>query len=305
MKPTRTPTPTPARTRPPSLLPSYARALIRRRAGGAEPGPGALPNVETLLPNIRADRERVRAYAHVCGFATTDHLPPTYPHVLAFPAAMDLMTRKGFPLPLLGLVHTGNRISVRRPIDTAEPLTVLVHAADLRQHPAGLAFDVLTQIADQRGDVVWESASTYLHRDGDRARERPKGPAEAADDPSQPDESVTAQWHVPANTGRRYAALSGDRNPIHLHPWTARLFGFRSAIAHGMWTKARILAALEPGLPPAYTIDVAFRAPVPLPSTVRLRTTPRAADTDIGFTLDAADSARPRVHLDGAVTFEL
>jgi hypothetical protein len=52
-------------------------------------------------------------------------------------------------------------------------------------------------------------------------------------------------WRLAGNLGRRYGAVSGDRNPIHLYPVTAKAFGFPTNIAHGMWTKARSLAALR------------------------------------------------------------
>lgn len=290
------------------LVASYARALMRGRGAAGQRGllpDTVLRDIETRLPEVRADRDRLARYAAVCGFAATEHLPPTYPHVLAFPATMALLTRKDFPLPLLGLVHVGNRIRVRRPIDVAEPLTVYLRADDLRPHPAGTAFDVVTQVNGLGGEAVWESVSTYLRRDPDRPRQEAK-PSQnppistlTADGPADP---AVADWEVPADTGRRYAAVSGDRNPIHLYPLTARMFGFRTAIAHGMWTKARILAALEPGLPPAYTVDVAFRAPVRLPSTVRLASHPEAAGRGIGFTLGTPNGAR--VHLDGTIAFE-
>ncbi|MPY64155.1 MaoC family dehydratase, partial [Streptomyces spongiae] len=74
------------------------------------------------------------------------------------------------------------------------------------------------------------------------------------------------EWHLAGDVGRRYGAASGDRNPIHLHPLTARLFGFPRAIAHGMWTVARCLA--EHGTPGAAFVRAEFRAPVLLPGTV-------------------------------------
>lgn len=288
------------------LISSYARALLRgRAAAAANPGPDALPDVETRLAEVRADRDRLARYAGVCGFATTEYLPPTYPHVLAFPATMALLTRNDFPLPLLGLVHVGNRISVRRPISTGEPLALNLRATDLRPQPAGIAFDVITNVADRDGEVIWESVSTYLRRDPNRRRrETPRSPNLLLNNltSGDPADATVTEWDVPADTGRRYAAVSGDRNPIHLYPLTARMFGFRTAIAHGMWTKARILAALAPELPPAYTVDVTFRAPVRLPSTVRLASNPEGADRGICFTLGAPDGAR--VHLDGTVAFE-
>ncbi|MEV5316138.1 MaoC/PaaZ C-terminal domain-containing protein [Streptomyces sp. NPDC052687] len=75
-----------------------------------------------------------------------------------------------------------------------------------------------------------------------------------------------AAWPLGGDLGRRYAAVSGDRNPIHLHPLTARLFGFPRPIAHGMWTLARCLAAH--GTPDAVRVRARFLAPVPLPGTV-------------------------------------
>ncbi|QYX78182.1 MaoC family dehydratase [Streptomyces akebiae] len=77
---------------------------------------------------------------------------------------------------------------------------------------------------------------------------------------------VVVEWRLGGDVGRRYGAVSGDRNPIHLHPLGARLFGFPRAIAHGMWTVARCLA--EHGTPPATLVRAEFRAPVPLPGAV-------------------------------------
>ena len=76
------------------------------------------------------------------------------------------------------------------------------------------------------------------------------------------------EWRLPADLGRTYAAVSGDANPIHLYPWTAKALGFRRQIAHGMWTLARSIAAIENRLPDAVTVEAAFKKPVFLPGTV-------------------------------------
>ena len=79
-------------------------------------------------------------------------------------------------------------------------------------------------------------------------------------------------WRLGEGTGRRYAGVSGDWNPIHLHALTARPLGFPTAIAHGMYTYARVVAALGPAIRgEGVTSHVWFRKPVRLPSTVRLR----------------------------------
>ena len=79
------------------------------------------------------------------------------------------------------------------------------------------------------------------------------------------------RWKAPADIGRRYARVSGDYNPIHLSAPTAKLFGFPQAIAHGLWNKARTLAALGEHLPVAnIEIEVEFKKPVRLPGEVVL-----------------------------------
>jgi MaoC like domain len=213
-------------------------------------GGGPLPDME-LEETARAESDRVADYARVCGFRLRDELPPTYPHVLAFPLHMKLMTDRSFPFRAVGLVHVGNRIEVRRPLRLGEELDLSVRA-----HPSEGGFTILTE-ARVDGEPVWEEQSTML-RPGERSGRPPADTAGA---------QFVAQWRLPGDLGRRYAAVSRDRNPIHLHPLTAKPFGFSRPIAHGMWTKARCLAALEP-LPDAFEVAVEFRKPLLLPAEV-------------------------------------
>jgi acyl dehydratase len=222
-------------------------------------------------------------------------LPITYPHLTAFPLAMSLMTRRDFPFPVLGIVHIRNVIEQTRSIDVAEPLTFHVSIAQPYEHPRGLAFDVTADAHDVTERVVWHGISTYLHRT-DSAASSPSGP--------HPDPSPLAPtWQLPADLGRRYASISGDRNPIHLYPWTARLFGFRRQIAHGMWSIARCLAALDEPASPSGAIhaSVEFRAPVPLPSAVTFTASPAEDDVaSTDFVLQASSTGR--THLTGRVS---
>ena len=113
-----------------------------------------------------------------------------------------------------------------------------------------------------------------------------------------PPAGAVAQVRVPGDVGRRYGAVSGDRNPIHLYGLTAKAFGFPSAIAHGMWLKARTLAALQGRLPDAFTVDVAFKLPVLLPATIAIA----AAPAEGGWTLDVRGAKSGKPHLAGTVT---
>jgi hypothetical protein len=249
--------------------------------------PDTLPEREIARRGLVTDRDHLARYDRVCGFRLTDTLPVTYPHILAFPLAMTLMAASDFPFPVVGLVHVANRITVRRPIDAAEPLDLLVRAEKLRAHDRGRVFDVVAT-AFASGENVWTSVSTYLsknaaEREGREKRDHPATPA------------PTAVWKVPARVGSDYAEVSGDRNPIHTSRIGARLFGFPRPIAHGMWSKARALAALAGRLPAEYTVDVAFKQPILLPGRVGFS----ALLKDDGWNF-RLDSARP--HLAGLVT---
>ena len=237
----------------PNLAVLFAKALATSRTGGED-----LPDDELVLRDLAVDRDHLADYNRVCGFGLRDELPLTYPHVLAFPMTVQLMADRRFPFALPGLVHIGNRISQQRALDAAESLTLRVQAAGLRPHEKGTQFDLHTTV-EAAGEPVWTEASTYLRRDGGGEKSSKK---EAR--PGLPE----ARWQAPSDIGRRYGAVSGDRNPIHLHPVTARAFGFRRPIAHGMWTKARCVAALEARLPSAVTVDVTFKLPVLLPATL-------------------------------------
>jgi MaoC like domain len=221
------------------------------------PGHGdTLPDVD-LEREVRVDRDHLAKYAHVCGFTLRDALPPTYPHVLAFRLHMALMADGRFPFAPAGIVHIANRIVQHRPLSLAESLSLRVTAQGPEPHRRGQTFTLVTE-ARVGDELAWEGFSTMLKR-GERNEDAPR-------DPAFEEPPVTAQWRVPGDLGRRYAAVSGDRNPIHLHSLSAKAFGFPRAIAHGMWTKARCLAALR--LPDALVADVRFKKPVLLPSTV-------------------------------------
>jgi hypothetical protein len=286
---------------PPSILPLYARAAAPMVPGASllpfiPGGSKEIPEIELTLPRVRADAEQVSAYNRVCGFDLRDHLPPTYPHVLAFPLQMAVMAEGSFPFGAVGLVHVENQIVQHRRIGFGEELTIKVKPTKLEDHPKGRTFSLQTKVkAGNR--IVWESTSTMLRRGG-----TPKQPADGTesrhiDDFEAHRHGGGAEWRLGGDLGRRYAAVSGDRNPIHMHAWTAKPLGFPRAIAHGMWTKARCLAAIESRLPDAFQVDVRFRKPILLPSRVEFASTSQG--DEIAFAV--RDAKRGTPHLDGAV----
>ena len=273
------------------MLKLYGKALagatvlpVARKLPGIDT-PRELPERSITREAIEVNREHLAAYDRVCGFRLRDELPATYPHMAAFPLAMELMTDTSFPFPVMGLVHIANRIELVRPMTAAEPYDLRVWASNLSSHDRGTQFDIEAE-ASVSGAVAWRSSSTYLHRSG--------GAGKKERSPTDPPRDGHAVWDVPGDIGRRYAVVSGDRNPIHLHPLSAKLFGMKAPIAHGMWTKARCLAALEGELPDAYTVEVRFKLPIFLPSKVLFSTDTRH------FEVRAQKDGKP--HLSGEVS---
>ncbi|HEU4906551.1 MAG TPA: MaoC/PaaZ C-terminal domain-containing protein [Solirubrobacterales bacterium] len=295
----------------PSILPLYARAAAPLIPGASRlpfvpGGGGEIPEDELVLEGVRSDPDAVAAYARVCGFSLRDHLPPTYPHVLAFPLHMAIMAGGDFPFGAVGLVHVENRIEQQRRIGLGEELTLVVRPTPLQPHRSGRTFSLVTE-ASAGDELVWRSESTMLRRGptpdefavsgAEPDKSRTQGDGEGGGDGSDEGAGLTAsaEWRVGGDLGRRYASVSGDRNPIHMHSLTAKPLGFPSAIAHGMWTKARCLAALESRLPDAFTVAVGFRKPIRLPGRVEFLSD--SGSEDIRFAVRDAKQQIP--HLDG------
>jgi acyl dehydratase len=284
-------------TASPAVLPMFFRAGAALIPGAAHlpfvPGSGETAPALTLVRDaVAVERPQLAAYDRVCGFSLRDTLPATYPHILAFPLHLALMTDGSFPFPAVGLVHIYNRITQHRPIDADESLWLRVWSTAIEPHPRGRQFSLRTEV--RAGDeLVWEEVSTNLRRGSGAAED-----AEAPSVPSAEDLAPAAKWSLRGDLGRRYAAVSGDMNPIHLHALSARLFGFGSAIAHGMWTKARCLAALENRLPDAFTVEVAFRRPILLPAKVEFV---EGSDSEGGTRFGVRDARKGTAYLHGVL----
>ncbi|MBB6626159.1 hypothetical protein H5V45_02385 [Nocardioides sp. KIGAM211] len=249
-----------------------------------------LPDLALTRHDVPVDPAHAAAYASVCGFPTKDVLPLTYPHMLAFGLHMAIMTDGSFPFPAIGTVHLENSITQHRAITADERLQVTARPEHLRPHAKGQVFDMVTTV-HAAGELVWEETSTFLRRG--------RGDADApAGTPLPQVEPTGTRWPLAGDLGRRYAAVSGDHNPIHLYPLTAKALGFPRQIAHGMWSKARCVAALENRLPDAVRVDVAFKKPILLPGTVAFGSRPEGEG--YAFSLSNPKSGAP--HLAGLTT---
>jgi acyl dehydratase len=241
--------------------PSLLAALLRWR--GTLPAGATIPRIHARATGVRVD---ARAYADACGFAPSDAAPLTYAQVLAAPLHLAVLGHAAFPLPLAGTVHTWQRIVQRRPLREGETLTVEAWVDGHTVLRSGGTFDLCTRLL--AGDEVpWEGVTRILSRKipghgGPREARAPALPEDA--------QRPVATIEVPVDTGRRYARVSGDANPIHTSWLAARLFGFPRPIAHGMWALARAVAELGATVPQAACLEAAFRAPVFIPGRVEV-----------------------------------
>jgi acyl dehydratase len=277
-----------------AALPSVP--VVNQLPGVKKASPEGFTGLRKDRPPVTVERDHVDAYAAVCGFPIKDTVPLPYPHMLAFPLHMAIMTDPAFPAPAIGTVHLENAITGHRPIAVGEELAVSTSVGAPEPHPKGTVYRFVTEV--RAGDeLVWESTSTYLRRGVSTGSTTEGEPAPSgASFPDAPPSGI--EWRLPADLGRRYAAVSGDHNPIHLYPLTAKALGFPRQIAHGMWSKARCIAALENRLPDAVRVEVAFKKPIILPGKVAFGSTP--VDAGYAFSLSNPKSGAP--HLVGRTT---
>jgi acyl dehydratase len=244
-------------------------SLYLRAALGAVPLPlvsartPEIPDRAVELRGVEVDIDNLAAYCHATGQRFGDALPLTYPFVLTFPLVMQLVVARDFPFAAVGAVHAQNLIERRRDISVSEPLDIRAHVENLREHPKGLLVDAISEVGVGR-ELVWRQVTTFLHQQQTSLSGGPRPEPAPEETPPPPLRTLTVDQAMI----HRYAAASGDRNPIHMSALSAKAFGFPRAIAHGMWSAAAILGVIEGRIPAATTYAVKFGKPIPLPATV-------------------------------------
>ena len=275
--------------------PSGLRNLLRAAAGALPfvSRGDSLPDRKLTVDELEIDPANVAAYANVTGLRFGDAVPLTYPFALTFPTVMALVTGFDFPFAALGSVHIENHITQYRPIAVTDTVGVAVHAENLREHRKGLLVDIVTDIK-VGNDTAWHQVTTFLHQQRTSLSDEPKPPPEKQPKPGPPN----AVLRITPGQIRHYASVGGDHNPIHTNPIAAKLFGFPTVIAHGMFSAAAVLANIEGQLPDAVKYSVRFAKPVVLPASASLYVD-RVSD---GWELNLRDIKKGEPHLKGSVT---
>jgi hypothetical protein len=169
-----------------------------------------------------------------------------------------------------------------RPLRAQEPMRIRVWVGETRWKTRGVEFDFHTAVfTEGHSDPAW-LGRTVIFRSVKTKRDQDPSSAHKAPDLILDGEMQPLK--LSADLGRRYAPIAGDYNPIHLYPLTARLFGFKRPIVHGMWTLAYAMSRLihdqdtshdtsgEANLLLLTTgvLSVRFRRPLFLPSEAQL-----------------------------------
>jgi acyl dehydratase len=274
----------------PSGLRNMARA-----AAGALPFVSrgdTVPNRSVTVDDLTIDPANVAEYAAVTGLRFGDSVPLTYPFALTFPSVMSLVSGFDFPFAAMGSVHVENQITRFKPISVTDSVGVEVHAENLREHRKGLLVDVITDVS-VGNDVAWHQVTTFLHQQRTSLSDEPK--PEQKKLPKLP--PPNAVLHVTPGQIRHYASVGGDHNPIHTSSLGAKLFGFPTSIAHGMFSAAAVLANIEGQLPDAVTYSVRFGKPILLPARVGLY----VDHVSNGWELTLRNLSKGYPHLTGSV----
>ncbi len=281
----------------PSTFRYFPRAVFGRRSALVPEG-ARVPRLEGRVERVRASRRHLARYRAICGFGDDGCLPVTYPHVLAMPLQFAILTHPRFVVRLMGLIHVANEIRQARALPADGVFALQSWIEGHRDSDRGHEFDLYTSVEDGEG-TAWLEKSTLLSRRAAGGKLASRGARQALryEKPGAEDVIAAAEIDVPRAAGRRYGWLSGDLNPIHLADRGARLFGFERAVAHGMWSMARSLAALGPeALTPPVDVLVEFKFPLFMPAVARLEHWPRGNRR--AFVLKETGSDRP--HLAGS-----
>jgi hypothetical protein len=273
--------------------PSGLRNMLRAAAGALPlvPRGNQLPSRTVTVDELPIEHTNVAAYAAVTGLRYGNNVPLTYPFALTFPTVMSLVTGFDFPFAAMGAVHTENHITQYQPIAVTDTVGVRVHAENLREHRKGLLVDLVTDVS-VGNDIAWHQVTTFLHQQRTSLSDEPKPPQKQ---PKLP--PPNAVLRITPSRIRRYAVVGGDHNPIHTNPIAAKLFGFPTVIAHGMFSAAAVLANIEARLPDAVRYSVRFAKPVVLPATAGFY----VDEGDDGWELALRNIAKGYPHLTGVV----
>lgn len=267
--------------RRPSSVAFMARALAP--SPGLRAGQGVPRIVESWSP-VHIDAKHLAAFRRMTGLGDErdDGISILYPHVLAFPVLLALLTHRAWPLPIHRALQVRNRLVRHRRIDARETLQLETRTVAHRVLDKGLEVDVATTLSDGR-DCCWESVVTFYYR-GRFGEVGTVAPGSASPVLAAP--TAVERFRIARGGGRTFAQLTGDYNPIHLWPWYARRMRFAGAFPHPQRVAGMCLARLPRPASDAQTLDLWIKGPVFYGASVTLSSAAVGGDTLFGLALD-------------------
>jgi len=282
--------------RAPAVWSMYPKILVSRKPALVPEG-GEVPRIEARLAKVAIDRKHLASYSQVCGAAAGATLPIAYPHILATPLHLAMLGAEAFPVKLFGLVHIHNRIAMREPLSAEEPAEIRAWIEGHRDTERGQEFDLHTEYV-VGGQPRWDETCTFLARRRPAAGAAKPAGLRSVEGPPDGVPVKSSSFRAPAGLGRRYGLISGDVNPIHMSDLTAKAFGFPRAIAHGMWSLARLASDFEPAqFDGGCELSVTFKLPVYMPAWLMLQ----RWQVENGSAFALRDSQGEKPHLTGTL----
>ena len=191
----------------------------------------------------------------------TPHSLTSFGYLPLQQAQLASMLHPTFGPSLLGLVHASQSFDWQD-VQQWPAGAIAIDSqwqAFRREGKAGTWLDCQQQVFDVASQqLLLKASSRYLTR---QSWLQPLALANRVEPPTFADApwSVMAQCTLRVSQGRRYAALSGDWNPIHLAHSVARWFGQPKALVHG----AALVSLLESVMPtPLQHCRIQFLKPV-------------------------------------------
>ena len=241
--------------RAPSALNFMARAI---RPFPGLPKDQSFPRIVTRWTGLRIEPSQLQAFRQATGITEKDGVPVLYPHVFGFRLQMALLTHRAYPLPIWTALQIRNRLVRHRQIDSREAFNMETQVGDHRLVDKGIEVDLLSRLT-RGSDCYWESRITYFYR-GRFGASPPVAPA--AQSPALSTAAVVDRFQMPDSGGWGFGRLTGDFNGIHVWPWYARRFGFRTAFPHPQRVAGMCLSRLRGPGADAQTLDLWVKGPV-------------------------------------------
>ncbi|KAK3794485.1 hypothetical protein RRG08_003638 [Elysia crispata] len=201
-------------------------------------------------------------------------IPPLWMSSYFNKAILSLGSSEFSRARILGMVHLRQRVTI------FQDLTPLMRGhfsvsflnEEYKMTRRGLENTVRTRVWGPNDILMWEALVSGLSVSP--KRDKTKKPP-----PPKVDFTIYREVEIQAssNTGMLIAQATEDYQPQHLTWWTAKMVGFRSPIAHGLWSMAvavdRIMDKEKESFQDQYPlhIDVQFKRPLVLPGTALLQ----------------------------------